>query len=202
MKTTVLPVFGIILVGSIVALGFNSVRTDVRIKLSRNYFKIAERASSESEQGSTEDGSDSRLKHPYAVVTLDDMIDMVDSEAHYNGDIVLLDARNEEDYSENHIPRAFHVDNYNVDKCLDDVQPYLDSAEIIVVYCGGGECEDSIFLATELEARGVSFDKLRLFEGGLKSWQDADLPLEETADETGFTRWSQADFDVQDHSTP
>jgi len=192
----------ILLVGSILALGFNSVRSDVGIKLSRNYFKIAQHTSAQSQHRRGEDDSSPHSKHPYKVVTLDEMIDMVGSEAHCNGDIVLLDARNEDEYKVNHICRAFHVDNYNVDKCFDRIQPYLDSAEMIVLYCGGAECEDSIFLATELEARGVAFDKLRLFEGGVKGWRDADLPLEDTVQEMGFTQWSPADFDAEESGTP
>ena len=121
-----------------------------------------------------------------------------------NGSLVFVDARNAAAFEEGHIPGAYNIDNYNVDKHLPGVRPLLDFADTIVVYCGGGECEDSIFLASELEARGLRRETIRLFEAGMTAWSESGMPIEQghdpfNGDEVGFTDASTTDEGV---STP
>ncbi len=187
MRTVVLPVLVILLVGALMGMGFNAVRPDVSISVGRNYFKIAQApvGSTGGEEAasatSAPDALESEINNPFAAVSVDEMIEIVNGEEILNGEIVIVDARNDEHFAEGHIPGAFQIDNYNVDRDFGAVLPYLEAAERVIVYCGGGDCEDSIFLATELESRGIEFDKLAVFEGGMKEWVAEELPLEEGA---------------------
>jgi len=187
MRTVILPAVVILLIGTLMGMGFNTLRTDVSINAQRNYFKIASAPSVTSTGGesataaapSVSDSSESGINNPFASVSLDEMIEIVNGEEILNGEIVIVDARDDDHFAEGHLPGAFQIYNYNVDRDFGVVLPYLDAAEQVVVYCGGGECEDSIFLATELQMRGIAFDKLRVFEGGMQEWEAEKLPLEE-----------------------
>jgi rhodanese-related sulfurtransferase len=52
------------------------------------------------------------------------------------------------------------------------------AAEKIVVYCAGGDCEDSRFAAILLRDAGVAPEKLFVYSGGLHAWTAAGLPVE------------------------
>jgi rhodanese-related sulfurtransferase len=46
----------------------------------------------------------------------------------------------------------------------------------VVVYCKGGDCEDSIFLARDLAYKyDVAIDSLYIYEGGMNDWQQRNL---------------------------
>jgi rhodanese-related sulfurtransferase len=47
-----------------------------------------------------------------------------------------------------------------------------------VVYCNGGECEDSEFAAIMLRDAGVPREMLFVFAGGIVEWKAAGLPVE------------------------
>ncbi len=224
LKSIALHAIVIVAAGATLGLGFNAVRSDVQIRLGRNYFRIAQQepaavadatktdqsSADQAQQTSPSAHADTKSKprllpeHPFDVVEIEEVTEMVGSEAAYNGSVVFVDSRNAADYEDGHIPGAYHIDNYNVDRHLPEVRPLIEFAETIVVYCGGGECEDSIFLASELEARGFRREAIRLFEAGMAAWRNADMPIEKggdpvTAGEIGFTDASVPDEGI---STP
>jgi rhodanese-related sulfurtransferase len=90
---------------------------------------------------------------------------------------VVLDDR-DHDYAEGHIPGAFQFFHYRAPEFLPSLLPVLMAAEKIVVYCGGGSCEDSEFAALMLAEIGVPKEKLMVFAGGMKEWKERALPLE------------------------
>jgi hypothetical protein len=51
-----------------------------------------------------------------------------------------------------------------------------------VVYCGGGQCEDSIFMCRELDSAGIPYAKLFLYEGGYHEWVDQQQPTHQGSD--------------------
>ena len=65
-----------------------------------------------------------------------------DPRLQWNG-ILFIDARDEDHYRQGHIPGAFEFYPYYPEKYLANVLPLCQLAEQIVVYCAGGECEDS-----------------------------------------------------------
>lgn len=187
MKSVVLPALLVVVVGTAAGLAFNSARTDGRISLSRNYFEIARnpvpapdaplvartdpprvtRGTAESAGG---EAAGKALEHDFKVIDTRGMIDLVWSQDAFNGYAVFIDARDHETYHAGHVPGAFNVYNYDVDKFYPAFAPCIENAETIVVYCGGGSCEDSIFLATELTRRGIAFGRLHVYEEGWKGW--------------------------------
>ena len=93
--------------------------------------------------------------------------------------IVFIDARNDEHYMAGHIPGAYQFDHYHPDKYLSAVIPACQQAQQIVVYCKGGECEDSEFAALMLrDSVGIAKEKLFVYAGGITDWEAAGHPLE------------------------
>jgi rhodanese-related sulfurtransferase len=94
------------------------------------------------------------------------------------GRVILIDARDEEHYRQGHIPGACELDPYHPERHIASVLPACQAAEEVVVYCNGGDCEDSQFAAVTLSEAGVAKSKLRVYTGGVADWSAAGLPLE------------------------
>jgi rhodanese-related sulfurtransferase len=93
--------------------------------------------------------------------------------------ILFIDARDPDHYQESHIPGAFEFYPYYPQKYLESVLTPCQIAEQIVVYCTGGDCEDSLSAALYLrDAAGVSSGKLFIYGGGFTEWDAARLPVE------------------------
>lgn len=103
------------------------------------------------------------------------------------GLVVFIDARDEEHYAQGHIPGAYPLDRYHPEKDLAaDLTP-CENAELVVVYCTGGECEDAEFTALLLRDAGVPKEKIFVYGGGFEDWSGSHLPLEEGARGSGLT---------------
>lgn len=89
---------------------------------------------------------------------------------------VFVDARDEEDYNLGHIPGAINFPFDYYDDHVAQVLPRLDKDKEIVTYCGGADCELSLYLARQLKIEG--YGKISIFFGGFTSWQGAGLPME------------------------
>lgn len=100
--------------------------------------------------------------------------------------IVFVDARDDDHYTSGHIPGAIQFDRYHPEKYLGAVLTACIPAEQVVVYCTGGECEDSEFAAMTLKDAGVSADKLQVFGGGITEWMAKHLPVETGARRSGL----------------
>lgn len=102
--------------------------------------------------------------------------------------IVFVDARNEVDYQKGHIPGAYDLDPYRPEQKLGTVLPVCLAAEKVVVYCTGGDCEDSQFAAVLLRNAGVANSKLFVYVGGITQWMSNDLPREIGGRDSGNIR--------------
>lgn len=93
---------------------------------------------------------------------------------------VFLDARRAEQYDEGHIPGALHFDPFYPERTIDALLQRLPSAMTIVIYCKGGECDDSESAALYLINLGaVDPSRLSIYAGGMEAWRAAELPLEQ-----------------------
>lgn len=92
--------------------------------------------------------------------------------------VVFVDARNRSAYEEGHIPGAFLFDHYRPEQHIAEVLPVCQLAELVVVYCNGGSCEDSLLTAHTLREMGIPADRFRLYEAGFADWSAAGLPVE------------------------
>ncbi len=98
---------------------------------------------------------------------------------------IFLDARDDSHYQAGHIPGAFQFDHYHPEIYLAGVLSVCQNAEKIVVYCTGGECEDSQFAAVALRDAGVPNQKLFVFTGGITEWNSRHFPVETGAQNSG-----------------
>ena len=94
------------------------------------------------------------------------------------GSIVFIDARDEQHYQEGHIPGAYEFDPYRPEKYFAAVLPVCKAAEQIVVYCNGGDCDDSESAALLLRDVGIANQKLFVYGGGITEWTTNGLPVE------------------------
>jgi rhodanese-related sulfurtransferase len=103
--------------------------------------------------------------------------------------IMFIDARDEDHYQEGHIPGAFEFYPYHPEKYLEAVVTPCQIAEQIIVYCTGGDCEDSESAALFLrDAGGVPGGKLLIYGGGMTEWEGAGLPVESGPRNSGVIR--------------
>ena len=94
------------------------------------------------------------------------------------GNIAFIDARDEQHYGEGHIPGACEFDAYHPEKYFATVLPVCQAAEQIVVYCNGGDCDDSESAAIMLRDVGIANRKLFIYTGGITEWTTNGLPVE------------------------
>ena len=92
--------------------------------------------------------------------------------------IVFIDARDESHYQEGHIPGACEFDPYHPDKYLAAILPICRAVEQIVIYCNGGDCDDSETAAILLRNAGIANQKLFIYGGGIMEWTNNSLPVE------------------------
>ena len=82
--------------------------------------------------------------------------------------VVFVDARNDDHYQAGHVPGAHLFDYYRPANYLSNVLQACQIAQEIVVYCNGGDCEDSELAATMLRDLGIRQPKTP----GLWRWHD------------------------------
>jgi len=102
--------------------------------------------------------------------------------------IIFVDARDEDSYQRGHIPGAYEFDPFHPEKYFDAVLPLCQKAVQIVVYCNGGDCDDSESAALLLRDVGISNQKLFVFGGGITEWMTNNLPVETGARNSGILR--------------
>ncbi len=94
------------------------------------------------------------------------------------GIYLFVDARDDDNFNEGHIPGAAQVDHYRIDNYLPKVNDRIQAAELVVVYCHGGDCEDSFFLCQALIDHGIPPENLRVFKGGMEAWEENGMEIE------------------------
>ena len=110
---------------------------------------------------------------PWVEVSGDDVATL-----HRRGDVPFLDARRTAVYRDGHIAgaRPFSVWEADID---DKVKTFFaeghDPSGAIVVYCSGGDCEDSHTLAQKLYMAG--FDNVLVYKDGFPDWEKRGLSM-------------------------
>lgn len=91
---------------------------------------------------------------------------------------LFLDARRSSVYAEGHIAgaRSFPVWEADIDERVKGLyEEGLDQRAPVVVYCSGGNCEDSHMLAEKLYM--VGFDNVLIYKEGFPDWQKRGLAV-------------------------
>ncbi len=175
----------LLVVGLVLGLAVNSVRGKSQIKISRDYFRSAQAAATApAGDGLSEgrpDGTSSTepaTMQGFQVATLEEVIKIFEDPKAQYGAYVFVDARADEPYRAGHIPGAVQCDYYRSEYYLPSVVSRVLGAEKVVVYCNGGECEDSLYVCHELLNNAVPRESILLFKGGWEAWSKAGLPHE------------------------
>ena len=93
--------------------------------------------------------------------------------------VIFIDARDEEHYRAGHIPGAYHFDRFHPENYLTNVVSVCLTAEQIVFYCNGGDCDDSEHAAVMLrDGIGIPKEKVFVYGGGITEWATNGLPIE------------------------
>ena len=167
------------------------------LKLTRNYFPGASRPSLTAKPAtntgnkafnttnaaatvSADQDAVARLRGKgFQVADGDQAVSLFRDPRYEQGLVVFVDARNDEHYKHGHIPGAYQFDHMYPERYLGAVLPACTTAQQVMVYCDGGDCELSEFAAEFLRgSAGVPNDKLFVYAGGLKEWEKRHLPLE------------------------
>jgi 3-mercaptopyruvate sulfurtransferase SseA len=69
-------------------------------------------------------------------------------------------------------------DHDHLERYLADVMALAPGAMRMVVYCSGGDCEDSEFAAATLAGLLPDPSILRVYVGGLTEWEQHRMPIE------------------------
>jgi rhodanese-related sulfurtransferase len=99
--------------------------------------------------------------------------------------IVFVDVRSDVNFELGHIAGAYQLDLFHPDKYLATVLPLCRAAELVVVYCTGGDCEDSESGALLLRDAGIANEKVFIYTGGITEWESNSLPVETGARGSG-----------------
>lgn len=101
-----------------------------------------------------------------------------DAELLHRRNALFLDARRSSVYAEGHIAgaRNFPVWESDIDARVKGLyEEGLDQSAPIVVYCSGGNCEDSHMLAEKLYM--VGFDNVLIYKDGFPDWEKRGLAV-------------------------
>jgi rhodanese-related sulfurtransferase len=173
-KQVLLEALAVALIGGVIALAANAI-SPRGLNIARNYFPgpaqgvvtppaLSPVASLRQKGLQSIDGSRARLlfKDPRLAEQR----------------VAFIDARNDEEYRRAHIPGAYQFDPYYPSKFFAAILPVCQVAEEIVLYCNGGDCEDSQFAALTLRDAGIENKKLFVYVGGITDWTNRGFAIE------------------------
>ncbi len=191
MKRLLAEVFLVAMSGAVLALVANAVSPQ-GLKLSRDYFPSGKSFATNGIGASNQLSGSSLTNVPgedihvrklrekgLQVLTTAEVSKLFRDPRSQQGQIVFVDARNRKHFEEGHIPGAYEFDHYRPEEYLPTIMPVCQTAEQIIVYCTGGDCEDSQFAAIFLrDSLGLANEKIFVYAGGVHEWASEKLPLE------------------------
>jgi len=169
----------VMLSGTLVALMANQL-SPRGLALTRNYFPAgvtnALAAATQTNASATSAASTNvvaaRLRAKgLQVIEHTNVVSLLRDARYVQGLVLFVDARDDRHFQEGHIPGAHQLDHYRPDNYLPAVLTACMSAEKIVLYCNGGDCEDSEFAVIMLTQAGVPADRLFVYAGGITEWK-------------------------------
>jgi rhodanese-related sulfurtransferase len=113
-----------------------------------------------------------------ATITFDEMKALFEDPMYQYGAYLFIDARNDAHFAEGHIPGAVQLDHYHVERYVGKVLEQIPGKLKVVVYCTGGNCEDSEFAAMDLVYSGMAASQLSIYLGGIEEWKARGMPVQ------------------------
>ena len=130
-------------------------------------------------------------EHGLAAIGFDEARALFEDPTYVAGGLLFVDARNDEEYQEGHVPLALQFDHYYPERYLDAVLQAAAGTSRVVVYCNGGNCEDSEFAAETLKPFLAEPDRLCVYVGGIQEWRERGMPVETGARGSGALEGGQ-----------
>jgi rhodanese-related sulfurtransferase len=87
----------------------------------------------------------------------------------------IIDARDRNAFAAGHIKGAISLPLPDAAAMVPEFSSRVPKSAILVIYCNGYSCEDSVELGKLLLAAGYS--TVYYFDGGLPAWRDANYPM-------------------------
>ncbi len=100
-------------------------------------------------------------------VTVDDVKQMLDRKS----DFVLVDVREDNEWTKDHLPAAVHLGKGILERDVEQRIP--DTSTRMVLYCGGGF--RSALAADALQKMG--YTNVTSMDGGIREWREKGYPL-------------------------
>jgi rhodanese-related sulfurtransferase len=197
IRTTLIQALVLLNIGVVVALAMNAARSGTKgyIEPTRNYVPHVNGRTGNASTGTPTDNGAAHEnanpegpsngatvkpaedEGPYPTVSFEEVKRVYDDPTRIGFD-VFIDARDDTPYNEGHIPGALQLWPYHPEFYIDNVLDMAMGAERVIIYCNGGDCEDSYMAAEILEQYGVMKPKLHIYKGGWEVWTANDMPIE------------------------
>jgi rhodanese-related sulfurtransferase len=185
-RQTIVEAAVFLVLACVVGFAFNSQRSD-GLEITRDYFPKVDKMPADGDGAALTGGSVrdrlARLEggapdHGFSVVSLQEAFDYCEQA---DSSIVFIDARNDAHFQKCHIPNAVQFDYYHPEQYIDEVRDFSLDAEVVIIYCTGGACEDSLqtarYLTEEIDDP-LAFETVYVFEGGIQAWHHAGYECE------------------------
>jgi rhodanese-related sulfurtransferase len=147
------------------------------LSLTRDYFPAAVPVETPATT-SPEPAPTAAPKHEFATATRADVQELLRDPRFVMQKFLLIDARNVANFQAGHIPGALQYDHFRPTENIAQIVPPCLAAEKIIIYCHGGQCQDSIFTSRLLVGYGVPASRIAIYEAGIEDWRHAELPLQ------------------------
>ncbi|MEM1071495.1 MAG: rhodanese-like domain-containing protein [Planctomycetota bacterium] len=122
-------------------------------------------------------GSEPSADAPDAIVLDSLEIDLTTARLLFeNGLADFVDARIASEFEAGHIEGAYHITPAMLASGSPAAIDFLRTDTPIVIYCGGGDCDDSKLVAERLQ-RLFFFEQTHIMTDGFPAWAEADLPV-------------------------
>lgn len=201
LRTVIAETLLVTVVGVAFALAANAL-SPRGLKLSRDYFPGSKiKVATTAPAPAASKAADVKVSAPAAVplhataqrlqqrglqlVDSKAVLELFKDPAYQAGLTLFIDARDDEHYGAGHIPGAWQFNHYRPENYLPTVLPLCLTAQKVIVYCTGGQCEDSEFAAIMLRDNGVLRENLFVYTGGITEWKAQGQPVEAGARGSG-----------------
>jgi rhodanese-related sulfurtransferase len=190
----------VVVVGAVIGFAANAL-SPRGLNLSRDYFPDALASTNTTVHPPGTNVMDAAEANPLAarlaaqglnLATHADVTQVFSDPKYQQGLFIIIDARKDEVYREGHIPGACQLDYYRPENHLPSVLPAAQIAEEIIVYCKGGQCEDSEFIARLLASAGIPASKIFVYGEGFDEWANRGMPIETGEKGSGLIRGGTA----------
>jgi rhodanese-related sulfurtransferase len=151
----------------------HSWRTPVHLRLEPAVVKMSEPPPTEVQSPTT----GAPVQGDPAPAPLGLHITLVQAKGLYDQGTIFVDARTDRDYLAGAISGAQHITPAGFSKPETTEQlRFIDPSQPLVIYCGGGDCNDSENLVILLQQYG--YKELHIMTDGYPAWKDAGYDVE------------------------